>query len=123
MHTYLQEVLETEASDWEGKRGNTSYQPLMGHSLPYHGLTFVYQTAMLPFSEMAHVGKSISILMPECSEESQATLTHFMEPLANALSQVLHIHSLPSLPIWLRLALNTFFSKSELALLLLALLQ
>ena len=40
-----------------------------------------------------------------------------MEPLANALSQVLHTHSLPSLLMRVRLALNILFSKSQLTLL------
>ena len=31
------------------------YQPLMGHSLLDHGLAFVYQMGMLPFSWTAHV--------------------------------------------------------------------
>ena len=37
------------------------YQPLMVHSLLDHGLTFVYQMAILPISRTAHAGKSTSI--------------------------------------------------------------
>ena len=37
------------------------WQPLMVNSLLDHGLTIVYQMAILPFSRTAHAGKSTSI--------------------------------------------------------------